>query len=341
MANRENQKQKLFALMRLFWEQSDAQNGLTMTQIIEKLGAEGIEAERKSVYSDIELLRQFGFQIEKRQTGKVHSYYLNERIFSLAELKLLTDAVQSFKLLPEDESRALTDKLRSFVSRKEAIALSRQLVVTDRLHHRNREVYETVDLLHRAIAANLQVSFQYFDWNRKKEQVLRHDGARYQLSPWLLIWEEGNYYLAAYDSARSAIRHYRVDKMTDVRLSDRPREGKADFDATRPEAYGRGMFGMFGGESTLVTLRCRNRCAGIILERFGHEVTLFPEGEEHFSVRVRVVLCELFYAWVIGFGEEIQLTAPADAVLALRDLARRSLEAHSVGALPQPPPETF
>ncbi len=314
--------------MRIFWEETDAKVGLTMTQLIDKLSARGIDAERKRLYDDIELLRQFGFAIEKRQVGKTHSYHLTERIFSLAELKLLTDAVQSFKLLPEDESKVLTDKLRSLTGRREAMALSRQLVVTDRLHHRNREVYEIVDLLHSAIAENLQVSFQYFDWNPQKEQVLRHGGARYQLSPWLLVWEEGNYYLAAFDGEKQALRHYRVDKMTDVRLTDLPREGRAAYEATRPEAYGRGMFGMFGGESELVTLRCVNRCAGIILERFGQAVTLFPDDADHFTVTVRVVPCDLFYAWVIGFGEEMQLLAPQSAVEALRDLARRSLGVH-------------
>lgn len=335
-----NQKQKLLSLLRLLWEETDAKSGLTMAQIIERLSAEGIDAERKSIYDDIELLRTFGFEIEKRQSGKNHTYHLTERIFSLAELKLLADAVQSFKLLPEDESKSLTKKLRTLVSRKEAIALSRQLVVTDRVHHRNREVYESVDLLHRAIAENLQVSFRYFDWNEKKEQVLRRGGARYQISPWLLVWEEGNYYLAAFDAANRAIRHYRVDKMTDMRLTDLVREGREAFEATRPETYGRGMFGMFGGESELVTLRCRNRCAGIIMERFGQSVTLFPDGEGYFTVNVRVVPCELFYAWVIGFGEEMQLTAPESAVEALRDLAKRSLKAHSFGALPQTPQET-
>lgn len=329
VARRINQKQKILALMRLFWEETDAKAGLTMGQIIERLSAEGIDAERKSLYDDIELLRLFGFEIEMRQAAKTHSYHLSKRIFSLAELKLLTDAVQSFKLLPEEESKVLTDKLRSLTGRKEAMALSRQLVVTDRLHHRNREVYESVDLLHTAISENLQVSFQYFDWNRNKERVLRHDGARYQLSPWLLVWEEGNYYLAAYDSKRQSLRHYRVDKMTDMKLSDLAREGREAFEATRPEAYGRGMFGMFGGESTLVTLRCRNRCAGIIMERFGQEITLFPDGEDHFTVNVRVVLCNLFYAWVIGFGEEVQLLAPSQAVEALRSLAMRSLTAHT------------
>lgn len=331
MAKRENQKSKLLALMRIFWEQTDAQNGLTMAELIARLDEDGINAERKSIYSDIDCLRQFGVKIEKRQAEGRQTYHLVERGFSLAELKLLTDAVQSFKLLPEQESRVLTDKLRTLVSRREAMALSRQLIVTDRLHHRNREVYESVDLLQRAIAENRQISFRYFDWNRDKAQVLRHNGARYQLSPWLLIWEEGNYYLAAYDSQKQSIRHYRVDKMIDVCVIDLPREGKQAFESTSPEAYGRGMFSMFGGKSELVTLRCRNRCAGIILERFGQEVTLFPDGAEHFTVRVRVVPCDLFYAWVIGFGEEVQLLAPSDAVEALRDLAMKSLNIHTEG----------
>lgn len=323
-----NKKGKLLALLRILWEETDSENGLTMAELIDRLSEEGIDAERKSIYGDIELLRQYGFKIELRKSEGTQTYHLTERAFSLTDLKLLTDAVQSFKLLTEDQSRALTGKLRTLTSRKEAMALSRQLVVTDRLHHHNHEVYESVDQIQKAIAADSQVSFQYFDWNQKKEQVLRHNGAHYQLSPWLLIWEEGNYYLAAYDSAKRAIRHYRVDRMIGTRLTDQPREGKDAFEATRPEAYGRGMFSMFGGASELVTLRCTNRCAGIILERFGQELTLFADGDDHFTVRVRVVPCELFYAWVIGFGGEIQLLAPESAVAALRELAMKSLEAH-------------
>ncbi len=329
MANRENQKLKLLWLLRVLWEETDERHGLTAKALLEKLSVLGFSVERKSLYTDIEVLRQFGLDIELRQHDRAHTYHLVNRPFSLAELKLLTDAVQSFKLLPEEQIRALTDKIQSLTSRKEAMALSRQLVVTDRVHHPNDAVCQSVDLLYSAIAENRRVTFRYFDWNLKKQRVLRHGGRQYEISPWLLIWEEGNYYLVAFDCLKQSVRHYRVDRMTDMALTDLPREGREAFEALDPAGYGKGMFGMFGGQTELVRLRCLNKHAGIILERFGQSVTLFPDGADHFTVTVRVVPCDLFYAWVIGFGNEMQLCAPPSAVSALRELAQKSLDVHS------------
>lgn len=326
MAQSEQSKQKLLSLLRIFWERTSPQTGLTLEEIQAALAADGISAERKSVYTDIRLLQEFGLTIEKRQENRRHTYHLTEHLFSLSELKLLTDAIGSSRSIPEGKSREIVRKLKLLTDRRTSRALDRQITVTGRVKQMNEAVLQNIDLLQTAIQAGRQISFGYWEWTVNKEQVLRHGGRRYQLSPWTLLWEDENYYLLAYNAETDSIRHYRVDRMTAMEICDSPREGQAAFDALDFTSYSRGMFGMFGGTPEPITLRCENTLAGIIIERFGKNPTFFKEADgAHFTVTVRVVPCDLFWAWVIGFGGRMQIIEPASARVSLEKMARAAL----------------
>ena len=234
MAKGPNQKLKLLYLMKIFMEETDEQHPLTMPEIISKLNACGINADRKTLYMDFEELRTFGLDIISEKQGRKWNYYIGARDFELPELKLLVDSVQSAKFMTDRKSNELIQKIESLASRHDAKKLQRQVFITGRVKTMNESIYYNVDRLHDAIATDSQIRFKYFQWNTKKEMELRRGGEWYQTSPWGLMWDDENYYLVAYSPDRGSadkpeadgadgqeaggIRHYRVDKMLNIEL---------------------------------------------------------------------------------------------------------------------------
>ncbi|MBR5528583.1 MAG: WYL domain-containing protein [Clostridia bacterium] len=320
MAKSANQKLKLLYLMKIFLEYSDEEHPLTIAELSDHLDGYGISAERKSLYSDIELLRDFGLDIVTVE-GRAHGHYVASRDFELPELKLLVDAVQSSKFITQKKSRELIKKIEAFASRYQATALERQVFVANRIKTMNESIYYSVDYIHTAISKDSKISFKYFEWTAQKQKRLKHDGKNYVQSPWALTWDDENYYLVAYDSEAQLLKHYRVDKITDIKILDEKREGGEEFSEFDMAVYSKSVFGMFGGKSEYVSLLCDESLAGIIIDRFGPDVVFIKRsnGDGKFEINVNVVLSPQFYSWVFGFGERIQIISPAKAIEGFRN----------------------
>ena len=319
MAKSPNQKLKLLYLMKILLEQTDENHRITMTEIIENLASYNISAERKSLYNDIESLRLYGLDIIGIQEGRTYFYYVGSRRFELAELKLLVDSVQSAKFITAKKSSELIKKLEGLASRYEASKLHRQVFVAGRVKTMNESIYYNVDRIQTAIGENSKITFQYFQWNVEKKMELRHDGAVYKVSPWALSWNDGNYYLIAYDGEKGIIKHFRVDKMLHIELNGEKREGEQVFQSFDMAAYARKMFGMYGGKEERVRLECENSFAGVIIDRFGKDVTLNRLDDTHFFVNVEAAVSRQFLSWVIGLGEGVKIAGPESVVARMED----------------------
>ena len=309
-----NQKLKLLYLTKIFLEKTDENHRITTPELIQALGAYDISVERKTIYTDIENLRTFGLDIIGESEGRGYSYYVGSRDFELAELKLLVDSVQSAKFITEKKSNALIKKIESLTSHHEAKQLQRQVYVSGRNKTSNESIYYNVDFIHSAIATNVQVRFQYFQWNVKKQQELRRDGKWYQVSPWALTWDDENYYLVGFDSEAGQLKHYRVDKMLSLELTEERRCGEEIFKATDMVAYTKRLFGMFDGEQQRVHMECKNELAGVVIDRFGQDVTMIQTDEEHFEVRVNVAVSGQFLGWVMSLGDRVRILEPEPVV---------------------------
>lgn len=314
MAKSSNQKLKLIYLMKILLERTDETHGITMPEIIEALAAYDISAERKSLYSDIENLRLYGLDIIGTQEDRTYFYHIGSRQFELAELKLLVDSVQSAKFITAKKSNELIKKIEGLASKYEASQLHRQVFVSGRVKTMNESIYYNVDRIHNAIAENSRINFQYFQWNVDKKMELRHDGAVYEVSPWSLSWDDENYYLIAYDSAEGIIKHFRVDKMLHIKSNGKEREGKQAFKSFDMAAYARKMFGMYGGKEERVRMECDNAFAGVMIDRFGKDVSMIRLDDKRFVINVDVAVSRQFLAWVIGLGEGVTLTGPDSVV---------------------------
>ena len=283
-------------------------------------------ADRKSIYNDLRDLSVFGIEVEGEPIGNRYHYHVTNRSFELPELKLLVDAIQSSKFITEKKSYALIKKLETLASKYDAQKLQRQVYVSGRIKTMNESIYYTVDAIHNAISENKKIKFQYFQWNAKKEMELRHNGAWYHISPWGLSWDDENYYLVGYDTDAGMIKHYRVDKMLHIKISDESREGKEHFKKLDMADYAKKSFGMFGGKEQTVKLSVHNKLAGVIIDRFGKDVMMIPADEEHFNVNVDVRVSRQFLGWVFSLGSDIQIVGPDDVVEQMRKEIARSVE---------------
>lgn len=171
-----------------------------------------------------------------------------------------------------------------------------------------------MDQIHSAINQNVQITFQYFTWNEKKEQVLRHDGAIYKVSPWALSWDDENYYLVAYDEKEDKIKHFRVDKMLHIDLSRDRRKGQRHFNQFDIASYAKKMFGMYDGEEEYVQIECANTLAGVMIDRFGKDSALIKSDDEHFHVNVKVAVSKQFIGWIFALGSDAKIVGPDNVV---------------------------
>ncbi len=323
MSRKTNQKAKLLMLARIFENDTDENHPLTLKQLIEKLESNGTPVDRKTLYTDIEELRLAGYDIIIDNKGRYSNYYLGERNFELAEIKLLVDSVQSAKFITEKKSNRLIKKLESLVSVHQAKHLKRQVIISGRIKTMNESIYYNVDKLHEAIIAKRQISFQYFQWNRYKKMEMRRGGGLYTVSPFCLMWDNEKYYLVAYEAQSDTLKHFRVDKMKSIALLNEHILGEEAFAEFNVAEYSNSLFGMFGGPQEHVTLQCHNDLAGVIIDRFGKKVTLSPVGEDAFKVVVDVAVSDQFLAWVISLGEGVRITAPLRVVEEIRAKSER------------------
>ena len=296
MAKGANQKKKLFCVLELLERESDEAHPVPTERIIEYLAANDISAERKSIYDDIQVLQELGYDVIS--CGR-KGYYLGAREFELAELKLLVDAVQSSKFLSEKKSRELIKKLERFCSRHAAGKLQRQVHVIDRVKTMNESILYLVDTIHEAIGENRMISFRYLKWDGKKKLVPRHDGKRYLVSPYLLMWEEENYYLVAYDEVAGDRRYYRVDKMADIVIEDEVRTHGEEFSESAA-LLSKKSFGMYEGAEERVRLSFPEPLLGVVLDRFGADVILIEKGEGQYEAAVDVQVSQQFFGWICG-----------------------------------------
>ena len=327
---RENQKLKLLYLAKIFQEETDGKTGLTMPQIIEHLREYGISAERKALYRDIKALREFGMDIQRYNRSPMQ-YALANREFSQPELLLLVDAVQSSRFLDIEKSRELIDSIRTLASKRQRETLSKRMHVEGRIKMQNESVFYNVDIVQEAIQAHRRVSFHYFKYDVEKKKVRQHGGDRYLETPVELIYSDGYYYLVTYNDKHDGFTNYRVDRMTEVMVSDEPatrNERIASFD---PEAYTAQAFSMFNGEPKTISLIVDGEVMSSIVDRFGSDVESHALDGSHARVYARVKVSDVFYGWLAQFGTKVRVEKPRSVVQGYAEYLQRIVSAYRQG----------
>ncbi len=325
MAKSEGQKLKLLYLKDYLCQNTDEGHPASIADLLQFLQSKGISAERKGIYDDIATLNEYGIEILYRR-GKPQGYYATHRDFALSELKLLVDAVLSSRFLSGRQSAELIRKLAALSKSHEAVLLRREIVLSGRVKSAEDNSISNVDVLHEAIEANCQIHFRYFDWGVDLQKHYRQ--GIYTASPYALLWDDENYYLIAH-SERHGLTHYRVDKMEDISLTNIPRIITEDAKYCHSGLYSKEQFGMYRGERVQVKMRFASTLAGVVIDRFGHDLILVPDGSDHFTFQTHVALSPNFMGWLTSFGGRATIIHPPVAIDAYRQFCQTALNAIS------------
>ena len=306
------EKLKILYLMQMLLEETDPAHPMNATQLCERMQSRyEYSYNRKTIYTDIKRLQAYGMKIAQTK-GSSFGYYVEKRDFDLAELKLLVDAVQSSKFITKEKSEDLIRKLARLTSNENAKELQRQVFIYNRIKTDNDAIYSNVDAIHKAIQKNRQIGFKYCEWTVRKELVQKKNGAEYIVSPWALTWDDENYYMVGFENVSGKIKHYRVDKMQEIRVTEESRLGRENFKNFDLAEFARKTFGMYGGEERKITLEGENHLVGVIIDRFGTDVMLRPYDKEHFHANVTVTISSQFFGWLAGIGKGIRISWPED-----------------------------
>ncbi len=318
-----NNKSRILYILKILYECTDEENTISITEIIEMLEKQGIVAHRRTIMTDIESIEESGVDVITIKSTQ-NRYFIGNRDFELAEIKLLIDAVESSKLITQKKSTELIRKLTTLVSMHQASELHGHIYVDQRIKPENEEIYYTVDAIHSAINSNNQIEFKYYQYTGRKEKIFKNNGFVYSLSPYALIWSEDHYYAIGYCDKHGKVSKFRVDRMANTIITENKIVHKpVDFDIAE---YAKSVFEMFDGETKTVELKCTNDLMDVIVDRFGENVKTHELGSNCFKAIVDISISPTFYGWVFGFGNKMSILAPIDVKNEYIAMARRIVD---------------
>ena len=325
MPKSDNQKLKILYILDYLKQNSHQDHPVRASELISMLEkVHNISCDRKTVYSDIAALQDYGVDIVS-MPGKNGGYYIASRNFEIPELKLLIDAVQSSRYLTEKKSRELIEKLCAECSVHDARLMRRDMLVSGRVKSMNETIYYTIDAIQDAISQNRQISFRYFDWGLDGKRKYR--SRDYEASPYSLCQDNENCYLLAL-SPRHGVTSYRVDRMSDIRILEQVRTPCKELTGKALVEHANRLFQMYSGDLTTVKMRFHRSMINAVIDRFGKETMLIPDGEEHFTFTVSVAVSPMFLSWVIGFGKLAQILYPQSVIDECTQLCMQALQQH-------------
>ena len=323
MAKSDNQKLKIFYILDYLKRNSHQDQPVRANELISMLDRNhNIACDRKTVYSDIAALQEYGVDIVSIP-GRNGGYYIASRNFELPELKLLIDAVQSSRYLTEKKSRELIEKLCEECSVYDANLMRRDVLVSGRVKSMNETIYYNVDRMQAAISQNKQISFRYFDWGIDGKRKYRSKD--YKASPYGLCQDNGNCYLLGH-SPRYGITSYRVDRMSDIQILETDRDPCPELTGKALTAHANQLFQMYSGDQVTVKMRFHRSMANAVIDKFGRNTMLIPDGEDHFTFTVSVAVSPMFLSWVIGFGPKAKILYPDSVIQQCVAMCREAME---------------
>lgn len=319
-------KVKILYLLKILQEETDAERGLTMSGIIEKLAENGVNAERKSIYSDLEALREFGVDVVTYPRNPVE-YAIAHRGFTLSELMLIVDAIQSCRAITDKQARMLITNVKTLASTREQEKLDRRIHVVGRVKSKSDSVLGTVDSVHDAMRLSCKIAFSYGRLGPDGKRHYTNHGKKHVVSPMGITYDDGLYYLTAWDDVHEGVVEYRLDRMGRVYVLERePAVRNEVVSGYRFESRKSAVFGRFAGEEVTVTFAVAPEKVEIVTDRFGDAATFVGGGKDEVRAYARVCKSEQFFGWVAGMGGVVRIVSPKSLLEEYRAYLQSLLE---------------
>ena len=327
MQGENHQKIKLLRLMEMLRRDTDENHPMTTEDICARLADSGISCDRRTVTHDVALLNEEGFEVMSKMCGHKKGYYIDDRSFSTAELKILIDAVQAASFVTKKKTDELTEKIAALAGSEKAAVLTGNVVRFNTKKHSNEAVFYTVDTLETALNESRKVSFLYYDLDENHKKAVRHDGQRYVVSPVSLVHMNGNYYLLTHNEEKDAIYSFRVDRMMDTRAEDEPiSSAAAALTEQEISDFTAQIFDMYSGKPRKVCLEFPKKLMGTVYDRFGEETRIKKLGDDLYEAFVSVQISKNFFGWIFGFDGEIRISRPESIVSEYKEMLKREAD---------------
>lgn len=325
MRNEGTGKLRLLYIYKLLLEETDENHTLSTAQIQKALRERwGMEAHRITVGDDIQLLQMVGIEIGKIESTQ-NKYWMISRPLEQAELKVLTDAVASSKVITKKKSKDLMERLASLGSPYKKAELTSNICPEDRIKAKNENIIYNVDAINDAINEGRKVSFKYFSYGANKRKQVKNSGEPYIFSPWALVWNGDYYYAVGWSDKHGGIGSFRVDRMSSV--PEMLQEDAAPMPKKfKVSDYIKNNYHMFGGEVKQVELLCDGGVMDSIIDRFGYDVETEVVDDEHFIARVDVAVNNVFFGWIFGFGGKVRIQGPEDMTEQYQEMVKKAVE---------------
>ena len=323
MARENFRKVKLLKLLEVLQQNSDEQHPMTTNGLIARLEQMGIPCDRRTLARDIATLVELDYEIMTTAVGHEKGYYVEDRNFSIPELKILIDAVHASSFITAKKSEELIGKIAALAGSHRAEVLTRSMVAFNTRKHSNEKIFYNVDELESAILQQKKVLFRYFDLNEDGERVYRRDGHRYVVEPVALVFNEDNYYLTCYSSRHDSISKYRVDRMDAVQIIDDDCSEKAMELRQQVATYTEQAFKMFGGQAEDVLLEFDRSLIGAVHDRFGENTKMMSTSANKCIASVKVQVSPVFWGWLFQFAGQMQILSPAHLIEEYRSRCRQ------------------
>ena len=321
MPRDDSQNLKLLYMKDFFEERTDEDHPAKTPDILKYLEEHGVKLERKSVYPGIAMLEKYGLELTDPDKERNRSYYLRERDFEPSEVKMILDSVASSKFLSEKKSLELMKKLKKLVNEHHRYELDRQVKVANRVKSMNDSTINNLDHVYDAITADKTLMFKYFHYNVKKEPEFTRDGKYYEVSPWVVLYDNSYYYLLAY--VDDDIRTFRVDRMKSVHSGDKERQGKEQFEEFDLGKYTKQTFGMYSGKEEKVEMVFHSSLVDTVIDKFGKDIWIAPVDDDHFKTIVTVAVSPQFFGWIFGLGGKATILGPKSVVKKMKEALKK------------------
>lgn len=342
----ENQKLKSLLIEKLLLHETDENNSLTYGEIIDHLQEYGIKAERHAVARDIKALMDLleleadadvdegamlGYELEYDASRR--GYKVSCRPVDINDLVLLADCIHAARFITKHQEKALIDALAHLCSKHQAERLrENNIVAIDRVKTKNTGMTEIIDKINEAIETDCKITMRYLRYTLKDKEHPEPRKEPYKLSPFKLIMNDGFYYLLAYSDEKKRIMTFRLDRMSNVRLTAETREGEKEFREIGMSGFTKRVFNMFRGELAHVGIRFIASKLDTVIDRFGTggDVMYTPIDDHHFILRTDIEISDAFFSWISGFKGGAVLIEPESVVEKYKEFLKINAKRHGL-----------
>lgn len=331
MAARSGQKIKLLYIVKILTEFTDEEHPLSATEICDKLLKYNVTAERKAIYDDIECLLGFGYDIIQTRVPK-NGYFLASRDFELPEIFLLCDAVRTAKFVSEKKTHELISKLENMLSVYQSNRNIRGIFIDGKSKTKNEEIFYNIDRINTAIESGKKITFKYGKRVLSQDRQITTEYKIRKVSPYAMTWQDDYYYLIGNYEKYDNLMHLRIDRISSVEICDEPIRSFSDVsdykDTFDVADYTKKLFGMFGGETTDIKLRCSKSMLEQVSDRFGDNVFITNLTDDSFDFGVKAAISEGLVTWIMNYGEKIEVIKPDNLRQMVADRAEKIIKVY-------------